>query len=199
MASLSVLVVIRRYSDLASEDAQADRSVEQDEWEAEKPFTPDHEGKAGVRGRGVRDGDGERDHVRPERDRERPECRYENESHHDEGHTVLTMADACGEHNYGKRAEDGENEQVWPLEPSLHDRQIFRQGVGKHDNQKHEQCKRQIGDEAIGFVADLAFTFSDEPAGAEERVADTQSDAAEHRKGAEPTEFAANVATVAKR
>jgi hypothetical protein len=61
MASLSVLIVIRRYSDLASEDAQADRRVEQHEWEDEKPFTPEHEGKAGVRGRGVRDGDGERD------------------------------------------------------------------------------------------------------------------------------------------
>jgi len=130
--------VIRRYSDLASEDAQADRRVEQHEWEDEKPFTPEHERKAGVRGCGVRDGDGERDHVRPERDRERPECRHENESHHDEGWSVLTAANACGEHDRGKGADDGENKQIGSLMPSLHDGEIFGQGIGEHDDQEDE-------------------------------------------------------------
>ena len=152
-----------------------------------------------MRGGGFCHGDGERDHVGPERDRERPECRYENESDHDERRSVLTMANACGERNRGKRADDGENEQIRPLKPSPHDHKIFDQGIGENDGQEDEQPERQIGDEAISCVADLTFAFPDQPAGAEERVADAQSNAAKHRKGTEPAEFATNVATAGER
>src|SRR6266436_6379290 len=69
----SRLVVAGRRADLASEDAQADRGVDEHQGEDEEARTPEHEGKAGMRRRGVGDRDRERDHVGPERDRERTE------------------------------------------------------------------------------------------------------------------------------
>ena len=47
-------------------------------------------------GRGRRlDGDRERDHIRPEGNRERPEGRDEDESDHQERRAIVTMANAA--------------------------------------------------------------------------------------------------------
>src|SRR5258706_1498877 len=112
-----------------------------------------------------------------------------------EGRSVLTTANACSEHDRGKRADDGENEQIRPLQPSLHDSKIFGQGIGEHGNQEDEQPKRKMGDEAERFRTDLPFTIPDEPPGADKCRADTQTEASENRKVVEPAQFAAATAT----
>ena len=61
----------------------------------------------------------------------------------------------------------GKINRVWPLEPSVHDPKVFGQGVGEDDDQEGEQCNRQIGDQTIGFLADITLAFPDEPASAQ--------------------------------
>src|SRR5271168_4659459 len=75
-------IMRRRRCDLASEDAQADCGIDQHKREYEEPLSPEHEDKAGVGRRGLVDRDRERNHVRPERDRERGERSSEDSGHH---------------------------------------------------------------------------------------------------------------------
>jgi hypothetical protein len=90
---------------------------------------PEHKGQAGVRGRGLLDGDGKRDHVGPERDRERAERSRENKSDHDEGQSVPTALNAQREYDRGKHADDGEDEQIWTLGPSVDDWQVLGERI----------------------------------------------------------------------
>src|ERR1700730_17779419 len=72
-------LVVRVRLDLAAEHPVADRRVDEHEGKDEKAFSPEHERETRMRCRGLIDGDRERDHIGPERDRERAECRRENE------------------------------------------------------------------------------------------------------------------------
>src|SRR5260221_10978035 len=58
-------------SDLSEKDAVVDHGVEQHQREDEKALAPEHEGKARMRRGSLVDGDRERNHVGPERDRQR--------------------------------------------------------------------------------------------------------------------------------
>src|SRR5438128_1745821 len=73
----AILVVIRRRPDLSPEDGVAYHRVEQHQRKNENTSSPEHEGETGMRRRRVLDRDRERDHVRPERDRQGAERRRE--------------------------------------------------------------------------------------------------------------------------
>src|SRR5271165_7261947 len=78
--------MVGRWPDLSPEDAVADHGVEQHQWEDEETLAPEHEGETGMRGCSFFDGDRERDHVRPKRDRQRAKRGHENERDHVEWH-----------------------------------------------------------------------------------------------------------------
>src|SRR6266436_433892 len=90
-------VVVRSRLDLAAEHAVAYRCIAEHEGKDEKAFSPEHERETRMRCRGLVDGDRERNHVGPERSRERTECRSENERAHVERRAVATASDACSE------------------------------------------------------------------------------------------------------
>src|SRR5262249_5480980 len=107
----SVLIMVCRLCDLASEHGQADHGVEQHEREHEQTCSPEHESKARVRGSRLFDRDRERDNVGPERDCQRAEGRYENDSDHGEGQCVVTAMNAGAKRDSGQRADDRKDEQ----------------------------------------------------------------------------------------
>jgi hypothetical protein len=57
----------------------------------------------------------------------------------------------------------------------------------------------KIMNKPIGGLAKLAFAFSHQPAGAKQRVAEAEADAADRRERTEPAEFAADIAAVGDR
>ena len=63
-----------RFPDLAPEDAVADERVDQHQWKDDHPAAPEHERKAGLRRRGLVDGDEEGNHVWPEGQRQGAKC-----------------------------------------------------------------------------------------------------------------------------
>src|SRR6516165_6123806 len=162
-----------RWFNFSSEDAVADDGVKQHQREDEETRTPEHEGEAGMRCRGFLDRDRERDHVGPERNRESAERRRENQRDHVVWHPVPAAADALGRHECGDDTDRWEEEQVRPLEPSVHDLKIFGQGVYEDNNQEGEQSNRQIWDQTIGLLSHVALTFPDQPASTEQRIAET--------------------------
>src|SRR5690348_7968085 len=93
--------VMACWFDLASEDAVADDGVEQHQREDEETLAPKHEGETGMGCRGVLDRDRERDHVRPERDRQSAERRREDERDHIERHSIAAVPNARGRHERG--------------------------------------------------------------------------------------------------
>src|ERR1700677_3130958 len=186
----------RRRPDLAPEDAQADRGIDEHEREHEQPLAPEHEGETGVRRHRLVDRDGEWDHIRPERDRERGERRDENSCHHIEWRFVTATPDAYRQHDRGHDADGGEDQQIGTLEPSTHYWEIFDKRKGEDDEQEDEQSNGEIGYLAISGIADVRLAFSDEPAGAEKRIAEAEANAAQHREGAEPAEHAADVSAI---
>src|SRR5499427_5550391 len=199
LGSLSVSVVACRRAYLSPENAVADDGVEQHQREDEQALAPKHEGEAGVRRRGFLDRDRERDHVGPERDRQRAKRRRKDEGDHVVRNTIAAAPNAFGRYERRDHADRGENKQIRPLEPSVHDLKVFRQGVGEDDDQESEQSNCQIGDQAIGFLPHIAFAFSDEPTRAEEGVTETQTDTAQNCEEAEPTELATGIMAVRDR
>src|ERR1700737_523836 len=80
-------------SDLAPEDAVADKRVEQHQWEDDQPAPPEHERKTGWR-RGRRaEGDYKGDPVGPERQRQRAERRHEDQRDRVERPMVIVTED----------------------------------------------------------------------------------------------------------
>src|SRR5260370_38984503 len=73
---------------------------------------------------------------------------------------------------------------------------MFGQGVGEDDHEENEESNRQIGDQMVGCVPDLAFALLDQPTGAEKGITETQADAAKRREGTEPAKVAAAVLAV---
>src|ERR1700730_3071385 len=180
-----------RRADLPPEHAVVDRGVKQQKREDEKAFSPEHECQTRFRLRWFVDGEDEGNDVRPERDRQRAEGRDENYDDHGEGEVIAAVADAEREHGDAKRADHREDEQIRTLEPAAQHTKILGQRIGEHHNEKYEQADRQIRHEAIGALAQLAFAFLDQPAGAEKRIPNTQYEAAENREQAEPAGLAA--------
>src|ERR1700756_60215 len=84
--------------DLASEDAVADDGVEQHQRENEETLAPKHEGETGMWRRRFLDRDRERDHVRPERDRQCAERRRENQRYHIVRHSIPAVPNTRGRH-----------------------------------------------------------------------------------------------------
>ena len=71
--------------------------------------------------RSVLDGDRERDHVRPEGDCERAECRGENEYDHIVRHPVAALTNASSKYDRRNNPNRREDEQIRPFEPSAYD------------------------------------------------------------------------------
>src|SRR6202051_2089627 len=80
-------------SDLAPEDAVADERVEQHQRENDDA-TPEHEHETGLRRGRFVDGDDEGDEVWPEGQRQRAECRHEDQCDHVERPMVIVTEDA---------------------------------------------------------------------------------------------------------
>src|SRR5689334_11142258 len=107
--------MVARRCDLASEHGQAYRSVNKHERKHEEPGAPEHKGEARMGCGCLLDGDRERDHVGPKRDRQRSEGSGEDECNHVEWRLVLATANAYRQCDRGSRANDRTDEQVWPL------------------------------------------------------------------------------------
>jgi hypothetical protein len=114
-------------------------------------------------------------------------------------HSIPATANALGRHERRDDTDRREDKQVRPLEPAMHDPQVLGQGIGEDDDQESEQCDRQIGDQSIGCLTHIAFAFPDEPAGAEQGIAETEANAAQYCKGTEPAEFAPGVLAIGYR
>src|SRR6266849_450037 len=127
LASSSLLIMSCRWSDLASKDGVADGGVEQHQREDENTRSPEHECETGMGCGSFVDGDRERDHVRPERDRQGPERCRENERDHVEWCSVLATLNACGRHERRDDTDRREDKQIRPLDPSAHDPKVFGQ------------------------------------------------------------------------
>ena len=73
---------------------------------------------------------------------------------------------------------------------------MFAERITEHGDQEDEQSERQTRDLAICGVADITLALPDEPAGAEQRIAEAETDSAEYGKGTEPPEIATGILTV---
>ena len=118
---------------------------------------------------------------------------------HREWHLVLSSKNARGHCERRNGADRGEDEEVRPLQPPIHDPKVVNQRVDEHDDEEGKEPGREIGNQAVGRVPQAALALLDEPAGAEQRVADTQADAAKHSKRTEPAPHAANILAIRNR
>src|ERR1700730_2806590 len=193
------LIMPSCWFNLASKDGVADGGVEQHQREDEQTLAPEHEGKARMRRGSLVDRDRERDHVGPERDRQGAKRRQEDQCGRVERPSVPAAADAGGQHERGQRTDRRKNEQIRPVDPSVHQRKIFDQGVYEDDGQEHEHAGREIGYLSPRRVPDISVTLVDQPAGAEQRIAETQADTTEHGKRTEPAEIAADILAIRDR
>src|SRR5271166_279803 len=169
----SVSIMPCRWYDLTSKDLVADHGVDQHQREDEETLSPKHESETGMGCGSLLDRDRERDHVGPERDRQRANRGREDECHHVVRHCIPATPYAFGRHDRGDDADRRKDKQIRPLEPSVHDPKIFGQGVYEDDNKEGEQSSRQIRDQTIGFLADIALAFPDQPTSAEQGIAET--------------------------
>src|ERR1700749_4936239 len=103
------------------------------------------------------------------------------------------MPNTRGGHQRRDCTDRREDKKIRPLDPSVDDAKVLGQSVTEHDNQKSKQPDREKRNQRIGRLGDITFTFSDQPASAEQRVSETQTNATQHGKGTEPPEFAAGI------
>ena len=150
------------------------------------------------RGR-ILDRDRERNHVRPKGESERAEGGDEDDGDEAKRRLVAAPLEARSQEDRRYDSDGGENEEIRPLEPSVHDRKMLDERKAEHRDQKQEQRERQRWDEPIGKLANVAVALANEPACSEQRVADAQADAAEHREGAQPTEVASDIVAIGDR
>ena len=101
------------------------------------------------------------------------------------------MADSSREHDGRRDADRGKNEHPGPIEPAAHDREMFRERIDEDDDKKRQQSKRKPRYESIGGVADIVLALAYEPAGTEQRIAEAESNTAQHGEWAKPAELAA--------
>src|SRR5260370_3271439 len=101
---------------------------------------------------------------------------------------VIVTEDAEREHDCRDRANRREYEQIRPLDPTMQDWKIFRQRVGEDKHEKRQHAERENGNLPMRHIANLGLAFLRQPAGAEQRVAKAQADAAKNRKRGEPTD-----------
>src|SRR5207248_8482526 len=104
------LIMPRRWFDLASEDAVADNGVDQHQREDEETLAPEHEGESGMGRRRFFDRDRERDHVRPEGDRQCAERGRENERDHVVRHSIPSTPYTGGRYERRHDADHREDE-----------------------------------------------------------------------------------------
>src|ERR1700722_19456255 len=97
----------------------------------------------------LRDGDGEGNHVRPERDGERAERRGKDQRDHVEGRPVAARADTDREYDRGYGAYRREDEQIRPFQPTADDAKIFRKRIAEDDDKENKQANRQIRNKPI--------------------------------------------------
>src|SRR5438093_10668046 len=103
MVVVLISVVVGGWPDLAAKDAIADYRVDQHQREYEETLAPEHEGEAGMGCGGFLNGDRERNHVGPERDRQGAERSRENQSDHVERHSIPATPNARGRRSEERR------------------------------------------------------------------------------------------------
>jgi hypothetical protein len=98
-----------------------------------------------MRRRGLVDGDDKGDHVGPERDRQCAKRRHEDQRGRVERPSVTATVNAAGQHDCSQGPDRREDEQIWPVDPAMHQREIFGQRVDEDDSQEDEHADREIG------------------------------------------------------
>lgn len=136
-----------------------------------------------MRRRRVLDRDREWNHVGPKRESERAEGGGEDDGDEAKRRLVAAPLEARSQEDRRYDSDSGKNEEIRPLEPSVHDREMLDERKAEHRDQKQEQRERQGWDKPIGKIADVAVALPDEPACSEQRIADAQAGAAERREG----------------
>src|SRR6201987_6058763 len=167
-------------SEFAPEDAVADGRIEQHQREDPKTLAPEHEGESGRRRRGRIDRDLKRNHVGPERECERAEGRNEHQRNHVEWPIVVVVKDAARKHDGGDNADRREDEQIRPVDPSMHDRKVVAERVDKDNDQESQYSGCKYRKLATRHLTDLRSALPDQPAGAEKCVAKAKSGAAQY-------------------
>ena len=107
----------------------------------------------------LRDGDGEGNHVRPERDGKRAERRGKDQRDHVEGRPVAARAHTEREYDRGYGAYRRKDEQIGPFQPTANDAKIFRKCIAEDDDQEDKQANRQVGNKFVGEFAKFAFAL----------------------------------------
>src|SRR3984957_9850877 len=181
--------------DLTPEDAVGDDRVKQHHRE-DHDAAPEHEHETRLRRGGFVDGDDEGDHVGPEGQRERAECRHEDQGDHVERPMAVMAEYTEREHDCGARANHREYEEIRPIDPTVQDWEMLGQCVTEDDDEIHQYRNRENADLAVRPVANLALAFPDQPASAQKRVAKAQADAAKDRKRREPADRTAGIFAV---
>src|SRR5215468_2467376 len=114
------------------------RGVDQHQREDEETCTPKHEGQAGLRSGCAVDRDRERNHIWPERDRQRAESGRENKRHHVERGAISAINDVVGEYQRSECAGQWKGKQDRSLEPAMHNLQVLCESVDEHDDEKYQ-------------------------------------------------------------
>src|SRR3984893_12931439 len=109
---------------------------------------------------------------------------------------IIVTQDAERKHCCGDCSNRREYEQIWPIDPTMQNWKIFGQRVGEDNHKEPQYADREHADLAARDVANLALAFSDQPAGAEKRIAKAQADAAKDRKRGEPADLTAGIFAV---
>src|SRR5271168_3421257 len=165
LLSLMVLIGIRPYP--APEHAVIGCRVEQHQREHEEAGAPEHERQARMRRGRFLDRDREGNHVGPEGESERAESGEEEDGDEAVGRSIASPLNAFGQKNRRHDADCWEDQEIWPLDPTVHDSKIFNKGKPEYDEQEQEQRERQNRNESERGSADGAVAFADEPGGAE--------------------------------
>jgi hypothetical protein len=125
------------------------------------------------------DRDREGNHVGPEGESERTEGGGEDDGDDTKRRLVAASLEARGQKDRRYDSYRGENEEIGPLEPSVHDAKMLDERKAEHRDQKEQQRERQSRNEPIGGVADVAVAFANDPASAEQCIADAEAEATE--------------------
>src|SRR2546423_9764944 len=113
-----------------------------------------------------------------------------------EGQVVVMIHDAKREHDCSDRPNRRENEQIGPIDPAMQDGKIFGQSVTEHNHQEHQYPDREYRNLTARDVANVALTFSEQPAGAKKSVTKTQTYSAKARKRRKPANRTAGIFAV---
>jgi hypothetical protein len=88
------------------------------------------------------------------------------------------MENAECEHDCGDGTNRREYEEKWPIDPAMQDWKVFGQRVNEDKHKERQHAARENGNLPVRHIANLGVAFLRQPASADKRVAEAQTDAA---------------------